>query len=43
MVIVFYLKNSGHGISSVIEESKFDPNQTNIDTTQHFIGTITFT
>ena len=37
----FIFLNSDHAISSVIEESKLNRNQTAFDTTQHLTGKIT--
>ena len=39
----FIFLNSDHAISSVIEESKLNPNQTAFDTTQNLTGKSTFT
>ena len=34
----FLVKNSAHGIESLIEESKIDQIQTNLASSQHFTG-----
>ena len=36
----FLLKKPAHGIESLIEETKIDPIQTNLASSQHFTGKI---
>ena len=38
MLYNFLVKNSAHGIESLIEESKIDQIQTNLASSQHFTG-----